>query len=134
MKKIILGFLVIVSVLTGCATEQAYRPASPPPPGEFIRAQGIGKAPKDATSPEQAMLLAREMAKTDAMNKLREKVQTLPVRGGLSVEQCISRKPSLRPGVEEVIQGARVISEHQDANGFWVEISIRYADLKSACQ
>ena len=134
MKKNILGLLLIISILSGCATQQAYRPASPPPQTEFIRSQGVGKSPKDVTSPQQGMLLAREMAMTDAMNKLRDKVQTIPVRGGLSVEQCISRNPSLRPKIESVIQSAKVISEHQDPNGFWIEISIRYADLKSACK
>ncbi len=132
MKKII-SLLFIILILTGCATQRAYRPSSPPP-GEFIRAQGVGKAPKETINPEQAALLAREMAKTDAMNKLREKVQTVPVRGNLSVEQCISRNPSIRPRVESVIQSAKILSEHQDPNGFWVEIAIRYADLKAACK
>jgi hypothetical protein len=136
MKNHIAYLLLGMVILSGCQTTQSqrsYRPATPVV-GEFIRVDGTGKTPSNATSPQQAEILAREMAKTQAMNRLRERIQTVPVKGGLTLEQCIRKTPSLRPKVENVIQSARIISEHMEKGGAWVEISIRYSDLKSACQ
>ena len=133
MKRLVIGLILIAFIVSGCATTRSYRPASPIP-GEFIRAIGVGKSPKDAINPQQGDFLAREMAKTQAMNHLREKIQTIPVRGGLTVEQCIQRHPAIRSRVENIIQSAKIISDHMEKDGAWVEISIRYSDLKAACQ
>ncbi len=90
--------------------------------------------PRNVTDPQQGEFLAREMAKTQAMNHLREKIQTIPVRGGLTVEQCIRKDARIRPRVENVIQSAKILSEQFEKGGAWAEISIRYSDLKAACQ
>ena len=141
MRKILYFYFILLLVLTGCETSSSHttvrsysRPATPHY-SEFIKATGIGHPPPNATSPAQADLLARENAKTLAFRELNRKIQTIPVQGGQTVEQRIFRNPQLKAKVEDTVQKAKIISERKEKDNSWViEISIRYSDLKTACQ
>lgn len=82
-----------------------------------LRAAGAGVRPKDAESPAQARLLARQAAIADAYRNMATLISEVRVTGNTTVERYLVGSDTVRLAVEAYIRGAQVVQEREDADG-----------------
>ena len=99
---------------------------------DVLRVKGHGIEPNEPgmTAAEKS-LLAKRAGKLDALRNLAEQVNGVRISGETLVRDFVTRSDDIRSRVFSYIQGARVISEYQLADGSYeVEVEIDLEPLR----
>jgi outer membrane protein FlgP len=99
---------------------------------DVLRVKGHGLEPNEPgmTAAEKS-LLAKRAGKLDALRNLSEQVNGVRISGETLVRDFVTRSDDIRSRVFSYIQGARVISEYQLADGSYeVEVEIDMEPLR----
>jgi len=99
---------------------------------DVLRVKGHGVEPNEPgmTGAEKS-LLAKRAGKLDALRNLSEQVNGVRISGETLVRDFVTRSDDIRSRVFSYIQGARVISEYQLADGSYeVEVEIDLEPLR----
>lgn len=99
---------------------------------DVLRVKGHGLEPNEPgmTAAEKS-LLAKRAGKLDALRNLAERVNGVRISGETLVRDFVTRSDDIRSRVFSYIQGARVISEYQLADGSYeVEVEIDMEPLR----
>lgn len=99
---------------------------------DALRVKGHGIEPNEPgmTAAEKS-LLAKRAGKLDALRNLAEQVDGVRISGETLVRDFVTRSDDIRSRVFSYIQGARVISEYQLADGSYeVEVEIDLGPLR----
>ncbi len=113
---------------TGYAAPSGQPLPMTPTAGAVLRAKGHGIEPREGDmTPAEKSLLAKRAAKLDALRNLAEQVNGVRISGETLVRDFVTRSDDLRSRVFSYLQGARVVSEYQLADGSYetvVEIDV----------
>lgn len=108
-------------------------PASAPmPSADVVRAKGNGVEPNDPSMGyAERSLMAKRAAKIDALRNLLEQVYGVRITSDTYVRDFVTQSDDMRARVSAFIQGARVVSEKQLADGSYeVEVEIELEPLR----
>ena len=99
---------------------------------DVLRVKGHGVEPNEpGLTPAEKSLLAKRAGKLDALRNLSEQVNGVRISGETLVRDFVTRSDDIRSRVFSYIQGARVVSEHQLADGSYeVEVEIDLEPLR----
>jgi hypothetical protein len=116
----------------GAPGGQTYETSQPQASRDALRVKGHGIEPNEPgmTAAEKS-LLAKRAGKLDALRNLSEQVVGVRISGETLVRDFVTRSDDMRSRVFSYIQGARVISEYQLADGSYeVEVEIDLEPLR----
>jgi hypothetical protein len=99
---------------------------------DVLRVKGHGVEPSEpGMTPAEKGLLAKRAGKLDALRNLAEQVNGVRISGETLVRDFVTRSDDIRARVFSYIQGARVVSEYQLADGSYeVEVEIDMDPLR----
>ncbi len=114
----------------GAPGGQAY--VAPQAARDVLRVKGHGVEPNEpGMTPAEKGLLAKRAGKLDALRNLAEQVNGVRISGETLVRDFVTRSDDIRSRVFSYIQGARVVSEYQLADGSYeVEVEIDLDPLR----
>lgn len=84
---------------------------------KFVRARGIGAAPRDGKDATQRKGMARNAALVSARYELLGRLKGLKLEGGLTVAQLMQTDSAIQERAENVIRGAEEASVEWTADG-----------------